>query len=157
MRLFKKIYQFLFHPSIKSVRLARLTVKAHAKNYIIISNMFRNRLLHKYGIHIGKKTQLGENLKFPHPNGIIIGDDVVIGSNCTIYHQVTLGKKNGSLDYEKDYPVIGNNVTIFPGAKIIGKITIEDNVTVAANSVVLADVEANSVCAGIPAKVIKKK
>lgn len=159
MNNFKRIYKYLFHPSIKSVALVRRTISCYKKNNKFMGNMYKNRLIHKYGIHLGKHCKIGQDLKFPHPNGIIIGDDVVIGDNCTIYHQVTLGKRNGNLDNKNDYPVIGNNVTIFAGAKIIGNIKIGDNVIVAANSVVLKDVESDSICVGIPAinKKIKQK
>ena len=80
--------------------------------------------------------------KLPHGlNGIIISPDAHIGKNCTIFHQVTIGN-----DYRdvRNVPTIGDNVTIYPGAKIIGKITIGDNCEIGANAVVVHDVPPNT-------------
>ena len=85
-----------------------------------------------------------------HYNGVVIGQDSIIGDDCIFYQQVTIGQKNDQ------YPIIGNNVTIYAGAKIIGDISIEDNVIVGANAVVLKDIPANSIVAGVPAKIIRK-
>lgn len=56
--------------------------------------------------------------------------------------------------YGKGSPVIGNNVLLFAGAKIIGNVNIGNNVVVGANAVVTHDVPDNAVVVGIPAKVI---
>ena len=80
--------------------------------------------------------------KLPHGlNGIIVSPDAHIGKNCTIFHQVTIGN-----DYRKleNVPTIGDNVTIFPGAKIVGKVHIGNNCKIGANAVVVKDVPDNS-------------
>ena len=66
--------------------------------------------------------------------------------------QVTVGGKSGHFEV----PVIGDNVYLATGAKILGPIKIGNNVTVGANAVVIKDVPDNCVVAGIPAKIIKK-
>jgi len=73
-----------------------------------------------------------------------------IGSNCKIYQQVSIGFNGYEL------PVLGNNVTICSGAKIIGGIKINNNVIIGANAVVVNDIENNCVVAGVPAKIINK-
>ncbi|KIL49816.1 serine O-acetyltransferase [Jeotgalibacillus soli] len=113
-------------------------------------------LINKYGISVGMNSIIGKNLKIPHPTSIVIGDGVVIGDNVTLYQNVTLGKKKGNIDSTRDYPIIGNNVTIFAGAQIIGNVLIGDGAVIGANSVVLEDVEENGVYAGIPAKKLNK-
>lgn len=72
-----------------------------------------------------------------------------IGNNCTIYQQVTIGNWNGT-------PKIGNNVTIFPGAKVIGNITVGDNVKIGANAVVSKNVPENCTVVGVPAFIVKR-
>lgn len=108
----------------------------------------RNWLHKKYNIIIGDECVIGENILFPHPQNIVIGSKVRIGENCTIYHDVTIGQN------KKLYPIIGDNVIIYPGVKIIGNIIIGDNVIVGANSVVTKNVPENRIVAGVPAKTI---
>lgn len=70
-----------------------------------------------------------------HGMGIVIGETAIIGNDCIIYHQVTLG---GTVKEKlKRHPTIGNNVLIGAGAKLLGPITIEDNVKIGAGAVVL--------------------
>lgn len=71
-----------------------------------------------------------------------------IGNDCTIYHNVTIGKTN-------DIPVIGNNVTIATGAIVIGGIVVGDNVTIGAGAIVTKDVPSNCTVIGCN-KVIPK-
>ena len=54
-------------------------------------------------------------------------------------------------------PIIGNNVTIYAGAKVFGNITIGDDVVIGANAVVTKDIPSHSMVAGVPAKIIKKR
>lgn len=81
----------------------------------------------------------------------MIHSRAVIGKKCSIGTNVTIGGK--SRWYE--VPVIGDNVYISSGAKILGPIRIGNNVTIGANAVVTKDVPDNCVVAGIPAKIIK--
>lgn len=75
-----------------------------------------------------------------------------IGENCWINQQVTIGY-NGS----GDPPVIGNNVMITCGAKVLGNITVGDNAVIGANAVVICDVEAGAKMGGVPARKIDHK
>ncbi|MDF5720852.1 MAG: serine acetyltransferase [Rhizonema sp. PD37] len=74
-----------------------------------------------------------------------------IGENCWINQQVTIGFKDAT-----SCPTIGNNVIINAGAKVIGSVTICDNVTVGANAVVVKNVPENCVVVGVPAYIVKK-
>ena len=85
-------------------------------------------------------------INFPHGiSGVYLSGDCVIGSNCTIYQQVTIGS-NMLLD-SKGFgsPLIGNNVLIGAGAKIIGNVSIGNNCRIGANAVVTKDIPENSV------------
>ena len=73
-----------------------------------------------------------------------------IGKNCWINQQVTIGYTGHG-----GPPIIGDNVTITCGAKVIGPVTLGDNAIIGANAVVVKDVEPNAVMVGIPAKRIK--
>lgn len=86
----------------------------------------------------------------PHPNGVVIHPDAVVGPNCLIFQQVTLG--HGPTP---GAPIIGGHVDIGAGAKILGGIRVGDHARIGANSVVLSDVPPGATAVGIPAKVIK--
>ena len=106
----------------------------------------------RFGIGISYKTQIGPGLYIGHEGGIIINEQVIIGKNCNLSQQVTIGvSRRGE---RAGVPVIGDNVYIGPGAKIFGKITIGNNAAIGANCVVTHDVPENGVVVGIPGKVI---
>jgi len=110
---------------------------------------------YKYGISIPYHTQIGSGFYIGHFGGIVVNGHAVIGRNCNISHQTTLGVANrGS---RKGYPIIGDNVYIGPGAKVIGKVQVGNNVAIGANCVVTKDVPENSVIVGVPGKVISLK
>ena len=71
-----------------------------------------------------------------------------IGENCWINQQVTIGFKN------LKSPIIGDNVTIGCGAKVLGNVKVGNNVTIGANAVVIKDVPDNCVVGGVPAVII---
>lgn len=91
------------------------------------------------GTHIGYGARFEGIPIFPHGiYGIIVSHNAIIGKNCTIMHQVTIGEgKNGA-------PRIGDNVFIGAGAKIIGGIRVGDNVKIGAGCIVVEDVPDNS-------------
>jgi serine O-acetyltransferase len=95
---------------------------------------------------------LPAGLVLPHPYGVVINSNSLIGANCTIYQNVTIGS-----DKHGNVPVIGNNVTIFPGAVLIGNIKIGDNCIIGANTFINKNFGANLVIAGNPARIIGEK
>ena len=73
----------------------------------------------------------------------------------SVTEPVHLIEEDDCKEQENRYPIIGDNVTIFPGAKIIGPVTIGDNCIIGANSVVNKSFPANSIIAGSPARLIR--
>ena len=118
---------------------------------------FKNPMVSQLGdcsiIHNLQRV-LDFNINFPYPIGLVIVRDVVIGKNCTIYQNVTIGKKKFGFIEDKN-TVIGDNVTIYANACIIGNVRIGNNAVIGAGTVVLDDVPDNAVVAGNPAKIIK--
>lgn len=91
---------------------------------------------------------IGEGLTIQHGFSTIINAKR-IGKNCRVFQQVTIGF-NGTQS-----PIIGDNVEICCGAKVIGGIHVGNNVIIGANAVVCKDVPDNVIVAGVPSKIIK--
>ena len=95
-------------------------------------------------------TNIAGGLLIPHPNGIVIHPQAIIGPNCLVFQQVTIGtggKKPGA-------PKLGGHVDVGAGAKILGGVVIGDHVKIGANAVVLDDVPAGATAVGIPARIV---
>jgi serine O-acetyltransferase len=101
------------------------------------------------GADISTLATLGGGLMLPHPNGVVFHRDVVIGVNCMIMQQVTIGQVA-----EGGVPRLGNHVYVGAGAKILGPITIGDGAKIGANAVVLNDVPPFSTAVGVPARIV---
>jgi len=111
---------------------------------------FVKHLTYKFGISANFHSKIGPGLFIVHGFGTFINCES-IGKNFTVYQNVTLG---ASPDGGK--PIVRDNVTVFAGAVVAGKVVLNEGCVVAANAFVNRDVEANTVVGGIPAKVIKK-
>jgi glycosyltransferase involved in cell wall biosynthesis/serine acetyltransferase len=98
------------------------------------------------GISIPACCKIGKGLRIHHFGGIIFHPTVKLGNNCTLYHGVTIGDRGGS----GNAALIGDNVLIGAGAKIIGEITIGDNCIVGSNAVVTKNMPSDTVAVGSP-------
>ncbi len=107
------------------------------------------------GIEIHPGATIGKRFFIDHGMGVVIGETAEIGDNCTLYHGVTLG--GTSLQEGKRHPTLENNVIVGAGAKILGPITLGNNVKVGSNSVVTRSIPENSTAVGIPAKIVKQQ
>ncbi|MFN4764649.1 serine O-acetyltransferase [Gillisia sp. Q332] len=151
-------YKYSFNPSFRlllNYRIGKYFNSSKYKIFKLIAIRYSIVQLKKRNCQISYNTQIGRNVKFAHPLGIVIGSGVVIKDNVKIWQQVTFGS-HGKADMDKLYPVIEKNVKIYSGAKIIGKVRIGENAIIGANAVVLIDVPDNSIAVGIPAKIINK-
>lgn len=102
------------------------------------------------GIELPCEVTIGRNFVIDHHGGIVISGYTRFGNDCRIRSGVCIGL--GRVD-DPCAPAIGNGVDIGSGAKLLGRITIGDNVLVGANAVVTRDVPSNSIAVGVPAVV----
>ncbi len=119
-----------------------------------IANAKYNRLKFRFGFDIEYSTAIGPGLHISHWGGIVINPKAVIGKNCNISHQITVGMD--SKEGEDSVPTIGDNVYIAPGSKIFGRISVGSDSAVGANSVVTRDVPCSVTVAGSPAAVVSE-
>lgn len=94
---------------------------------------------------------IGPGFYYVHPGFFRVNPDVRIGKNATVLPNVLIGRRRPC---KPANVVIGDDVYIGTGVTILGPVKIGDNVTIAANSVVIKDIPSNSVVSGVPAKII---
>jgi serine O-acetyltransferase len=102
-----------------------------------------------YGVDIHPAAFIGDGVMLDHATGIVIGETSVVEDDVSIFQGVTLGG-TGKITGDR-HPKVRKGVLISAGAKIIGNVEIGEGAKVAAGSVVLEDVEANTTVAGVPA------
>jgi len=114
------------------------------------------------GIEIDSNAHIGPGLFINHFGAIIIGPGR-IGENCNISQSVTIGKSSMVTDWELesadvlDVPTIGDRVWMGPGAVIAGPVTVGNDASLAANTLVIRDVPAGGVAMGVPAQILSMK
>lgn len=154
------IKQYFLAPGFKYSFWMRLTSHLREESLIWRPGYYLCRaILHCYGIRYGMaipyNTRIGPGLHISHYVGIVIDNQVVIGRDCNINHEVTIGAKYGGK--YPGIPVIGDRVYLGPGCKVIGGICLGNDVAVGANSVVVDSVQDFGVVAGAPAKIISSR
>lgn len=109
-------------------------------------------------VFVGENFYSNYNFVVLAGNRIEIGDNVMFGSDCSLYaagHPFEAQSRNSGLEYA--WPIhIGNNVWIGGGVRIMGGVRIGENTVVGAGSVVVSDIPDNVLAAGNPCRVIRK-
>jgi len=126
----------------------------------ILSRLFLVRISRIPGVEIRTTYPIGAGLLIYHPHDVVIGAGARIGRNVTLYNGVTLGARTLlALDDTKEtlerYPTLEDEVTVFPGAKLVGPIVIGRGSVIAANAVVNESFPPHSLIGGIPARLLK--
>ena len=148
-----RVEVFFLYTGLKALvmhRYAHFFYKCNMKFFARMISQYNKFLT---GIEIHPGAVIGKGLFIDHGTGVVIGETVVIGDDCTLYQGVTLG--GTGKDKGKRHPTLGNNVMVGSGAKVLGPFTVGDNSKIAANAVVLSEVPENSTCVGVPARVAR--
>ncbi len=133
---------FFLYPGPKAIALHRLSHCFYKMKLFFIARFISEISRWLTGIEIHPGAQLGKRLVIDHGMGVVIGETVEIGDDCIIFHGVTLGGTR--FEAKKRHPTVRNRVLIGAGAKILGAITLEDDVRIGANAVVTHDVPART-------------
>jgi serine O-acetyltransferase len=139
----------------RSLLASLRSYQRHATSTGVVSAVRRKAAVFRHrfwsivtGADIPINCRIDGGLLLPHPNGVVVHCDAMIGPNCLLFQQVTLGATvDGS-------PVLTGHVDVGAGAKILGAVTLGAHAKVGANAVVLSDVPSGATAVGIPAKVI---
>lgn len=138
-------------------RLSHALWKAHVP---LLPLIFTRLAQHLFAVDIDPAAELGPGVAIIHGFGLVIGRGARIEGNCCLYHGVTLGNRGsewiGSSEPDGQ-PTLERDVMVGAGAKILGPVRIGRNCVIGANAVVLHDVPPDSVAAGIPARVIRRR
>lgn len=148
-------------PGFRAVALHRFGVwrmqiqpRMVRRPFSALYNFLFRYIRNHYGIELPYTVKLGRRVVIEHQHGIVIHAYAEIGDDCIIRHGVTIG--NRYMDQPLDTPKLGCRVNIGAGAKLLGAITIGDEVNIGANSVVLCSVPSNQTVTGNPARIVKR-
>ncbi len=144
----------LLYPCVHARIAHRISHFLYKKKFFFLARAISQLSRFFTGIEIHPGAQIGKRFFIDHGMGIVIGETAEIGDDVIIYHGVTLGgtgKHTG-----KRHPTLENGVMVGAGAKILGPITLGENVKVGANTVVLKNVPKNSTIVGTSGRIITK-
>lgn len=146
-----------FSPRFACVVLIRVAQRLHARGWPRLARVASLVNFIIFGIEVPARLGIGPGLVIPHTQGTILGAGH-IGSNVTIYQQVTLGAKFADYNFDPALrPYVCDGVTITAGAKVLGAVRLGERSIVGANSVVLTDVPPDSLAVGVPAHIVPRK
>ena len=150
------------YPGFKAICYYRIAHVLRNMGYLLVSRIITEEAHSKTGIDIHPGSNIAAPFFIDHGTGIVIGETAIVGSYVKLYQCVTLGalslSKGAKMKNIKRHPTIGNHVTIYACASILGDIAVGDNVTIGSNVFLIESVPSNMrVTIGKPELVIKSK
>ena len=131
--------------------LVRLRAAARRLRVPLANRLLRIGMTAVYGVDVGNDVRLGRGVYFVHPIGTVIGGDASVGDRVRFLGNNTVGTAR-----DDGYPVIDDDVVVGCGARILGRVHVGRGAVIGANAVVLEDVPAGALAAGVPATVRKR-
>lgn len=146
---YSKAEILLSYPGLFAISIFRMAHELYLLNVPMMPRIMTEYGHSKTGIDIHPGATVGKYFFIDHGTGIVIGETTIIGEHVKIYQGVTLGglstRGGQAMKGSKRHPNIGNNVTIYSGASILGGTTvIEDDVVIGGNAFVTASVTKGS-------------
>ncbi|MEN8116893.1 MAG: serine O-acetyltransferase EpsC [Bacteroidota bacterium] len=139
------------YPGIRAITNYRIAHKLLELEVPLIPRFISEMAHSETGIDIHPRAQIGKNFTIDHGTGVVIGSTAILGKNVKIYQGVTLGAKSFPLDEDGNpikgiprHPIVEDNVVIYAGATILGRVTIGKNSIIGGNVWVTDDIPPNS-------------
>ncbi len=145
----------LCYPGLHAVLLHRIAHTLYGWNIKLLARIVSQIARGLTGIEIHPGATIGRRFFIDHGMGVVIGETTIIGDDVILYQGVTLGGTGKARG--KRHPTIGNRVVVGTGAKVLGDITLGDNVKVGAGSVVVHSVPDDSTVVGIPGRIVRTR
>ncbi|MEG1639169.1 MAG: serine O-acetyltransferase EpsC, partial [Erysipelotrichaceae bacterium] len=127
-----RIEVLLLYPHIKAILFHRVSHFLWKHHLYFLARFNSNIARFWTGIEIHPGACIARGLIIDHGMGVVIGETAIVGEDVLIYHGVTLG--GTGKQHCKRHPTLGNRVMIGSGAKILGNITLGDDVKIGANA-----------------------
>jgi serine O-acetyltransferase len=143
------------YPGLHAILLHRLAHWCYQHGLKLLARMISQVARFLTGIEIHPGATIGRRFFIDHGMGVVIGETAVIGDDVILYQGVTLG--GTGKDRGKRHPTLGSHVVVGTGAKVLGNITIGNNVKIGAGSVVVHSVPDDSTVVGIPGRVVRTR
>lgn len=134
-------------PGLRATLLLRLAHALWRAHVPALPGMVARYNLSRHGLDVPPSVEIGPGLYVPHPVGTVIAARR-LGARVSLISGITIGMRQ-----TPEFPVLGDDVFVGAGARILGAVTIGDGASVGANAVVLADVPPGATAVGIPARV----
>lgn len=141
----------LFYPGLHALWLHRLAHACWRNGFHLIGRGISHFSRWLTGIEIHPGARIGPGFFLDHGMGTVIGETAEIGTDVTLYHNVTLG--GVSWEKIKRHPTLEDHVVIGAGAQVLGPIRIGAHSRIGANAVVVKDVPSYSVVVGVPGRI----
>jgi len=139
------------YPAIRAITNYRVANKLLELEIPLIPRFISEMAHSETGIDIHPRAQIGEQFTIDHGTGVVIGSTCILGKNVKIYQGVTLGAKSFPQDENGNpikgiprHPIVEDNVVIYAGATILGRVTIGKNSIIGGNVWVTNDLPTNS-------------
>ena len=139
------------YPGFRALKSHRAAHALYKMKVPLLPDLISHWSRQSTGIEIHPAAVIGKGLFIDHGMGVVIGETAIVGDHVTMFQGVTLGG-NGK-ECGKRHPTLGNRVVVGAGAKVLGNITIGDDVFIGANAVVVRDVPSDSTVVGVPGRI----
>jgi len=150
------------YPSLLALTYYRIAHILYNQNVPIIPRIITEIAHSKTGIDIHPGASIGDHFFIDHGTGVVIGETCIIGNNVRLYQGVTLGARSFPLDKEGKpikgidrHPIVEDNVIIYSGATLLGRIRIGEGAVIGGNVWLTDDVPKGQTVLSIPKTIPK--